>query len=252
MSDTNTHNDLTRRISELEADTATLRETEQSLRKTNELVTSILDTTAIGVGLIENRVFIRVNAALMRIFGYENESDVVGKSVRMIYPTDEDYDRMGERIYGTLAAGAIAEIDVTLKRYDGSSFSAHLKVNAMDESDPMRRAIATVSDITWRKDMEAEQMEKERLQGLVELAGAVCHEMNQPIQVAMLEFAKIQATEAFSTEEISGPALEIKRQLDRMREITLKLTHLTRYKTRDYVKGTQIVDLDEASINIGE
>ena len=36
-------------------------------------------------------------------------------------------------------------------------------------------------------------------------------------------------------------------QIDGMAEMTKKMGRITRYKTRDYIEGTEIIDIDEAS-----
>ena len=43
--------------------------------------------------------------------------------------------------------------------------------------------IESLSDISEFKRAETERLEKEKLQALVETAGAVCHEMNQPLMM---------------------------------------------------------------------
>ncbi|MCD4717675.1 MAG: hypothetical protein K8R45_13170, partial [Desulfobacterales bacterium] len=40
---------------------------------------------------------------------------------------------------------------------------------------------------------------------------------------------------------------KIKKQCDRMREITNKLEGITTYETTDYIQGSQIIDIHKAS-----
>ncbi len=98
-----------------------------------------------------------------------------------------------------------------------------------------------------RKQAEAELLQKEKLQALVELAGAVCHEMNQPMQVTLVDLAECMMMREFE----SGPARrkleKIRQQLNSLREMSRKLMHIARYETRDYVKGEKIIDLDKSS-----
>ncbi|MDY6823377.1 MAG: response regulator [Thermodesulfobacteriota bacterium] len=85
-----------------------------------------------------------------------------------------------------------------------------------------------------------------KIQGVLEMAGAVCHELNQPLQAIM---GHVQL--AMLDEEADSPIHEtmqtIKYQVDRMAEITNKLMRITRYETREYLNGTKIVDIDRST-----
>jgi signal transduction histidine kinase len=111
----------------------------------------------------------------------------------------------------------------------------------------MRRATFTISDISWRKQAEDQRLQKEKLQAVIETAGAVCHELNQPMQVSLMELIDLIQ----SGELAAGPVRErlekIKDQLDAMRQLSRKLMRITRYETRDYIKGERIIDIDKAS-----
>ncbi len=89
--------------------------------------------------------------------------------------------------------------------------------------------------------------QKEKLQAVVETAGAVCHEMNQPMQVALVLLAECLVMDEFETEPVRKKAENIRQQLNALREMSRKLMHITRYETRDYVKGEKIIDIDKSS-----
>jgi len=114
----------------------------------------------------------------------------------------------------------------------------------------MQRATFTISDISWRKQAELELLQKEKLQAVVETAGAVCHEMNQPMQVALVQLAECLVMDEFEAEPLKQIAENIRQQLNAMREMSRKLMHITRYETRDYIKGEKIIDIDKSSETI--
>ncbi|UCD77376.1 MAG: PAS domain S-box protein [Desulfobacterales bacterium] len=246
-----TYEELINRVAELESEAANSRSAEDSLKKSNEIVSSILSASPIGIGLVENRIIKRINEAMKKMFRFESETDYLGKSARIIYPSDEDFQKVGEFIYNQFKAGREAVLDTTFKRRDGSTFFGHIKVNTMNPPDPMKRATFTISDISWRKQAEAEMLQREKLQAVVEMAGAVCHEMNQPMQVALVELAECMAMEGFKNNTIKQKAENIRQQLNALRQLSRKLMHITRYETRDYVKGEKIIDIDKSSGTMG-
>ena len=242
-----TYEELRIRVAELESEAANCRFAEASLKKSNDIVSSILSASPIGIGLVENRIIKRINESMIKMFRFESETDYLGKSARIIYPSDEEFQRVGSFIYSQFKAGKEAVLDTTFVRRDGSTFSGHIKVNTMYPPDPMQRATFTISDISWRKQAEAELLQKEKLQAAVEMAGAVCHEMNQPMQVALLDLAECMLMEEFDKKLLRQKAEKIRLQLNALRQMSLKLMHITRYVTRDYVAGEKIIDIDKSS-----
>jgi len=53
--------------------------------------------------------------------------------------------------------------------------------------------------------------------------------------------------EDFGREPVKQKAENIRQQLNALRELSRKLMHITRYETRDYVKGEKIIDIDKSS-----
>ena len=91
---------------------------------------------------------------------------------------------------------------------------------------------------------------EEKLKGILEMAGTVCHEFNQPLQVIsgsaellLLETAP-DAPGRDLAETIVGQAL-------RLGEINRKLMKITRYEKKHYIGDSTIVDLEKASITRG-
>ena len=247
MESTPTYQELEKRVAELEKEAADCKSAEAFLGRSNEIVNSILSASPIGIGLVENRIIKRINGSLMRMFRFESEADYLGKSARIIYPSEQDFQRVGDFIYNYLKAGQEAWLDATFQRKDGTTFWGHLKVNTLYPPDPMQRATFTISDISWRRRAEAELLQKEKLQAVVEMAGAVCHEMNQPMQLTLVELAEFLVMDTYNKSEIEKKVARIKQPLNALRDMSRKLMHITKYETRDYVEGEKIVDIDKSS-----
>lgn len=247
MEPTPTYKELEKRVAVLEKEAADCKSTEASLRRSNDLVNSILSASPIGIGLVENRIIKRINGSMMRMFRFQSQADYLGKSARIIYPSDEDFQRVGDFIYNYLKAGKEAWLDTIFHRQDGTTFWGHLKVNTLYPPDPMQRATFTISDISWRKRAEAKLLQNEKLEAVVEMAGAVCHEMNQPMQLTLVELAEFLVMDTYNNSEIEKKVARIRQPLNALRDMSRKLMHITRYETRDYVEGERIVDIDRSS-----
>ncbi|MDY6906047.1 MAG: response regulator [Thermodesulfobacteriota bacterium] len=85
-----------------------------------------------------------------------------------------------------------------------------------------------------------------KIQGVLEMAGAVCHELNQPLQ-AIMGHVQLAMLDVDADNPVFETMQTIKIQVDRMAEITNKLMRITRYETREYLNGTKIVDIDRST-----
>ncbi|MCK5454684.1 MAG: hypothetical protein KAJ16_10000, partial [Calditrichia bacterium] len=105
--------------------------------------------------------------------------------------------------------------------------------------------LCIAEDYTEKLKALEEQVYKEKLQGVLEMAGAVCHELNQPLTTIfltsdlMLDYPK--------KENLDKLTAVIKNEAIRISKITEKLMRVTKYETRDYINGTKIFDLDKAA-----
>ena len=126
-----------------------------------------------------------------------------------------------EDLIAGLDAGAD---DYMVKPFDNEELQARIRVG--------RRVV----------ELQAGLAERDKLLGVVEMAGAVCHEMNQPLQVASMMSEHL-------LEGVSDPAglkegvLNLQRQVRRMGEITKRIMAVTRYNTMDYLGG-KVIDIN--------
>ncbi len=86
----------------------------------------------------------------------------------------------------------------------------------------------------------------ERLKAAMETAGAACHELNQPLQSALM-LAELTILHLDEASACRGDLARLKEQLTRMAEITHRLNHLTGYVAKPYVEGSAILDLEASS-----
>lgn len=115
----------------------------------------------------------------------------------------------------------------------------------IDEAGKLSGSVVVLADLTEKNSALQDHMQKEKLEGVLETAGAVCHELNQPLQ-ALSGYTELIAMQT-SGDKILPYARQIIAQVDRMRDITLKLQGITRYETTDYAGLTKIIDIHKAS-----
>ncbi len=95
--------------------------------------------------------------------------------------------------------------------------------------------------------LQAKSREQEKLQGALEMAGAVCHELNQPLQ-AVVTLADILLMQDENAPKLRKELERIQTEVLRIGDLMRKIMHLSSYSTREYMAGKrQIVDLYSAS-----
>ena len=114
------------------------------------------------------------------------------------------------------------------------------------ETDRICLSVGHLTDVSKEMRSEEERLEKERLQVSLEMAGAVCHELNQPLQ-GISSYAESLAGQLAPGCAEHGQVRGILDLTGRMGVITKKLMHITRYETKDYLKGVRIIDIDRAA-----
>ena len=107
-------------------------------------------------------------------------------------------------------------------------------------------SVGVMLDLTEKNRAARDRFQKEKLQGVLETAGAVCHEMNQPLQT-MLGHTELSLADISPDNPVYLSLTKISKQIDRMAEITHKLQSMTHYETMDYDSKTKIIDIHKAS-----
>ena len=105
--------------------------------------------------------------------------------------------------------------------------------------------IESIVDISDHKKAELARAQEEKLMGIIELAGAVCHELNQPLMIISGLAELMLMKNGLDTSAINQ-LTTIREQIQRMAGITNKLMSITKYQTKQYLNG-KIFDLDKAS-----
>lgn len=187
-----------------------------------------------------------VSPSVTRMLGYE-VAELVGRAPSaIVFPEDLP-----------LLTGAVREAEakpgesVPVNRFrvlSKNGIYAYLEgqVTCLYGVSGVDGVVLTCRDVTEKKRMEDERLLREKLQSIMEMAGAVCHELNQPLQ-AIYALAELLLAENEDRPDVAERARMLLLQTERIGGITKKLMGITRYRKRLYADGAMILDIDRSA-----
>jgi len=145
------------------------RKREKSRRRESEAyMEALLHAAPVGIGLVKNRVFGWVSHRMREMLGYSAD-ELIGQSARMVYESEEEFDRVGRVKYSEIKERGIGTVETRFKHKNGSVIDVLLCSSALNPRDLERGVIFTVLDTTERKlGEQALRESEEKYRRLVE------------------------------------------------------------------------------------
>jgi len=131
------------------------KRSEEELRKHVAAIETSIDGMAI---LDEHELYIYLNEAHARVYGYDNPDELLGKTWRELY-SEEWVERFEKEIMPALYAHGHWRGDAIGKRRDGSFFDQELSLSVLETGG----IVCVVRDITERKRAEQELQRSEQM-----------------------------------------------------------------------------------------
>ncbi|MDX2441777.1 MAG: PAS domain-containing protein [Desulfobacterales bacterium] len=135
--------------------------------------------------------------------------------------------------------------DLRMLKNDGSALWVHLATIAVGDAGGATVCRIVMSNITERILAEKMLIEQKKLQGVLEMAGAICHELSQPLQV-IFGSSEILLMDIESSDPKHKVLKNIEVSIKRMAILLRKVMGITHYKSKPYLKN-KIVDIEQAS-----
>ncbi len=225
--------DLSKGVAFLSLDITDRKRAERGLRLSEEKMRSIFSAAPTGIGVVVNRVFTECNDHLCEMTGYSSD-ELVGRSVRVLYPSQEEFERVGLVKYGMIAERRSSSVETRWRRKDGEEVDVLLSAAPIDASDLSKGVTIAALDITERKRAEKEReklesqlFQAQKIESVGRLAGGVAHDFNNMLSV-ILGYAELLRANLSSENPMSHDVDEIARAARRSRDITRQLLAFSR------------------------
>ncbi len=230
---------------------------EERLKSTSDFLMRLVDNSVVAIVASElNEKVILFNPSAQELFGYTPEEVMEHKRVSQLFPSQEEYNHLLDLVSDKNYSGA-ERMDPTKATILSSKNEAiPVNISAYTISlhmETTKAVVLFITDLRVQVQMEEKILEyKERLVEeekkviVSELAGAMAHELNQPL-MSILGYATLLKKPTLDDTKRKRAINTISSEAERMGEIVKKIGNLTRYKTRKYVGTANIVDLEMSS-----
>ena len=131
-------------------------------RKRTELnLRSLFAATPVSLYIIKECVYQSVNKAWCETFGY-SEYDVIGHTTRILYETEEEYERVSRDLYANLVERGLASVQTRLRRKDGIYRDVILSAAPLQTEDLSAGTVVAIQDITDSRQATEELTESRK------------------------------------------------------------------------------------------
>lgn len=139
---------------EFEAQNEELILAHQELAQSEAKFMSVFRVAPVGIGILKRRLFDLINNKIGEMTGYREE-ELRGHSALLLYPSKEEFDRVGRELYSQIAAHGSGTIETKWRCKDGSIIDVIVGASPIEPGDDTFVTF-TILDVTKQKRYEAD------------------------------------------------------------------------------------------------
>ena len=211
------------------SDVTDSRRAEQALEKSEQNFRAMFEVASIGMAQTDPQTgqWTRVNRKLSEITGYSEAALCGMKVFEITHPEDRARDwELFQRVVRGDAPNY--HIEKRYVRRDGSLAWVNVNMAVIRDADGRAvRTMATIEDITERKQLEAQLLQAQKMEAIGQLAGGVAHDFNN-ILGAMIMQAEVASAQPGLPDEVAESLQEMRSAAERAASLTRQLLLFSR------------------------
>lgn len=145
------------------------------------------DLAPVGLVLSRNRSMMDCNQHVCEMFGASREQ-MAGQSFMILYPSADEYERIGARMEPILNARGVYSDDRIMKRVGGpnkgETFWCHVTGRALQRESPHEAGIWSFEDLSSRRAVKAELTGREREVAALLMDGLTSKEIGKALGIS--------------------------------------------------------------------
>ena len=141
------------------------------------------EAAPVGLVISRNRTMIDCNRQVCEMFEASREV-LIGQTFQILYPSADEYERLGARITPILNARGFYSDNRIMKRANGETFWCHVTGRTLDRSDPHASGIWSFEDLSAHRPVKAELTGREREVAARLLEGLTSKEIGRALAIS--------------------------------------------------------------------
>ena len=137
----------------------------------------------VGMILSRNRSMVDCNGHVCEMFGFSREL-LLGQSFQMLYPSADEYERLGAHMAPILNAKGFYSDSRIMKRANGELFWCHVSGRALNRQAPHESGIWSFEDLSSQRSVKAELTGREREVAARLLEGLTSKEIGKTLDIS--------------------------------------------------------------------
>ena len=244
-----TSEELLQRIHELEGELRECTHAKEEVNRSRDYLAAITQGMYEGLVVIDPEYRIKeVNDRYVNYYGRTREEAIGATCYEITRMADEPCPDKGRICPARAVFDSGVPIRMEHHRSGCQNGQRTFEIYAFPlfgQDGSVKHVVEVSHDVTDRKRAEDERMRREKLEAVLEMAGAVRHELNQPMQALM--YCEQMLMNVGQDNPLYQPIQQIIENIDRMAEITRRLGYVEGVETKDYIQGSGIIDLERSS-----
>ena len=141
------------------------------------------EAAPVGLVISRNRIMMDCNRQVCEMFSASREL-LLGQSFQMLYPSADEYERLGARLTPILNPKGVYSDNRIMKRANGELFWCHVTGRTLDRSDPHAFGIWSFEDLSAQRPVKAELTGREREVAARLLEGMTSKEIGKALSIS--------------------------------------------------------------------
>ena len=137
----------------------------------------------VGLAISRNRIMTDCNQQLCTMFGASREL-LVGQSFQILYPSVEEYERLGLRMAPILSATGLYSDSRIMQRASGEAFWCHVSGRTLERGSPHAAGVWSFEDLSAQRPVKAGLTGREREVAARLLEGMTSKEMGKALGIS--------------------------------------------------------------------
>jgi len=199
---------------------------EESLRKSEEWMRLIIESSPVGIHIVRDGRYQYVNPAFVRIFGYESANEVVGIPFESVYePGHHDLVSSMER--AVAHGGEMSRhFEARAVHKSGSSFDVSVW-QAPVQFGPDLSTLGFVIDVSEEKQLRSQLLHVQKMEAIGTLAGGIAHDFNNILSV-INGYVELALTQVAKNSELYSDLGRVRSAGDRASDLVRQILALSR------------------------